>query len=183
MADGIYYRDMRQPFLIADESAAITLATTQKALWIPNKTILPAGYWTVGKTVKLTAAVKLVTDGTAGNYVFAMAYGAGDAPAPIVISASRAAVVSFTGLCIIEGYAVCRSTGTAGTLSMWGKAVPELGAVLSTAQPILFPTLGVTVVSTIDTTVGTNALTFQLQRSGAGVYTSTLVGLVMEALN
>ncbi len=174
---------MRQPFLIADETAAITLSTTQKALWLPNKTILPAGYWTVGKTVKLTAAVKVVSDGTAANYVWAMAYGAGDAPAPIVVSASRAAVVSFTGLAIIEGYAICRSTGTAGTLSMWGYVIAELGMMLSTVQPVTFPTAGVTVVSTIDTTVGTNALTFQLQRSGAGVYTSTLVGLVMEACN
>jgi len=182
MSDGIYYRDTRQPFTIADQ-AAITLATTQKALWAPALTILPANYWTVGKIVKLTAAIKLVSDGSAANYVFGMAYGAGDAPAPIVISASRAAVVSFTGLAIMEGYAICRSIGTAGTLSMWGMVTAELGAILSTAQPILFPTAGVTVVSTIDTTVGTNALTFQLQRSGAGVYTAAAVGLVMEALN
>jgi hypothetical protein len=182
MADGIYYRDMRQPFVTADQSA-ITLSTTQKALWAPALTILPANYWTVGKTVKLTASLKLVTDGTAGNYVFGMAYGAGDAPAPIVISASRAAVVSFTGHCVMEGYATCSAVGTAGTLRQWGFAIAELGAVLSTAQPITFPTAGVVTVSTIDTTVGTNALTFQLQRSGAGVYTATTTGLIMEALN
>ena len=39
MADGIYYRDTRQPFRIADE-ASITLATTAKALWAPALTIL-----------------------------------------------------------------------------------------------------------------------------------------------
>jgi len=182
--DGPFYRDLRAPVSIIDESA-ITLATTQKALWPVARTILPANAWYVGKTYKITAALKLVTDGTAGNYVFGMGYGAGDAPAVIVISASRAAVVSFTGLAIMEGYATCRSlgVGTAATLSMWGIIVPELGAVLSTNQPILFPTAGTTVVSTFDPTVGTNALTFQAQRSGAGVYTITTVGLFMEALN
>lgn len=182
MADGIFYRDTRHPFTTADQ-AAITLATTQKALWLPALTILPANYWFVGKIVKLTVALKIISDGSAANYVFAMAYGPGDAPAPIVVSPSRAAVVSFTGLAIMEGYAICRSVGTAGTLSMWGKVSLELGMMLSTAQPITFPTGGVTVVSTVDTTVGTNALTFQMQRSGAGVYTATTVGLVMEALN
>jgi len=182
MADGINYRDSLQPWVVADQGA-ITLTTTQKALWLPALTMFPANYWTVGKTVKLTASLKLISDGTAANYVFAMAYGPGDAPAPIVISASRAGVVSFTGYAIMEGYATCSAIGTAGTLRMWGYAIAELGAVLSTAQPITFPTAGVVTVSTIDTTVGTNALTFQLQRSGAGVWTATTTGLIREALN
>lgn len=182
MADGIYYRDMRQPFVTADQTT-ITLSTTQKALWAPALTILPANYWTVGKTVKLTASLKLVSDGTAANYVFGMGYGAGDAPACIVVSASRAGVASFTGHAIMQGWATCSATGTAGTLRMWGFLTAELGAMLSTVQPVTFPTAGVVTVSTIDTTVGTNALTFQLQRSGAGVWTTTTTGLIMEALN
>lgn len=182
MADGIYYRDLRQPFTIADQ-AAITLATTQKALWLPALTILPANYWTVGKKVKLTAFLKLVTAVTPGNYVFAMAYGAGDAPAPIVVSAARAAVASQTFAAVIEGYATCRSIGVTGTLSMWGMAIVDLLGVLSTAQPILFPQAGGSVVSTIDTTVGTNALTFQMSRSGSTAETAVAVDVLMEALN
>jgi len=68
MADGIYYRDLRQPFQIAD-LGSITLASTQKMMWTPgvtSPTILPANYWTLGKTVKLTAFLKLVTAATPG---------------------------------------------------------------------------------------------------------------------
>lgn len=181
MADGIYYRDTRQPFTLADQSG-ITLTTTAKALWSPTLTILPANYWTVGKLVKLTAFIKW-SSGTAGNYTFAMAYGAGDNPGAIVTSVARAYIASVGPFGVfIQGYAQCRSIGTAGTLSMWGMAFPDLGIVLSTAQPSVFPSNGTTVVSTIDTTVGTNALTFQAIAS-AGTHTMTTVGLVMEALN
>lgn len=180
--DGPFYLDLRQPFVIADQ-VAITLATTQKALWAPGQTMVPANYWYVGKRVWLHAAVKLVTDGTAGNYVFGMAYGAGDAPTPIVVGSSQAGVVSKTFLAIFDGYAQCRSIGAAGTLSMSGFVYPDLSGVLSTAIPYVFPTAGVTVVSTIDTTVGTNALTFQAQRSGAGVWTAATVDLHMVAMN
>lgn len=181
MADGIFYRDLRQPFTIAD-SAGITLTTTHKALWVPALTILPANYWTVGKCVKLTAAVK-ISSGVAGNYTFAMGYGAGDNPAPIVQSAARAYVASVGPfLTFWQGYATCRSIGTAGTLSMWGMVYVDLALMLSTNQPNVFPQNGTTVVSTIDTTVGTNALTFQMIAS-AGTHTATTVGLLMEALN
>jgi hypothetical protein len=78
-ADGIFYRDQRGTIFV--DEAAITLATTQKALWVPARTILPATYFNrPGKTVKISAFGKATTDGTAGNYVFEMAYGAGDAP-------------------------------------------------------------------------------------------------------
>lgn len=185
MADGIYYRDTRQPFQVAD-LPAITLATTLKMMWTPgvtSPTILPANYWTIGKTVKLTAFLKLVTGTTPGNYVFGMAYGAADAPACNVASVARAAAASQTFGAFIEGYATCRSVGTTGTLSMWGMVFVDLLGMLSTNQPNVFPSAGVTVVSTIDTTVGTNSLQFQMSRSGSTAETVQVVGLLMEALN
>lgn len=185
MADGIYYVDKRLPHLVADQGS-ITLSTTQKALWAvgaTSPTILPANYWTPGKTVRLTANVKLVTDGTAGNYVFGMAYGAADAPPAVVVTTSQAGVVSKTFGAFFQGYATCRTTGTAGTLSMWGYVLADLSGVLSTAQPMIFPSGGVTVVSTVDTTVGTNAPFFEAQRSGAGVWTAVTTDLHMEAMN
>lgn len=182
MADGIFYRDLRIVPPILDQSA-ITLATTQKALWAPAVTVLPANYWWPGKTVALTAFLKFVTDGTAGNYVFGMGAGVGDAPAVIVVSSSQAGVTAKTFGVIMEGYATCRTIGTAGTISMWGRAMPDLSGVLSTAQPIVFPTAGVTVVSTLDTTLGTTALTFQAQRSGAGVWTAAAVSIFIEPMN
>ena len=184
MADGIYYVDRRLPFLTADQTA-VTPTTTMKNIWAngaSSPTILPANYWTVGKTVRLTAHFKLTT-GTAGNSQFAMAYGAADAPAAVVATVARAKIASvgpFAG--IIQGYATCRTTGTAGTLSMCGYVIADLGVFLSTVQPFIFPSDGTTVVSTIDTTVGTNSLFFEYLTS-AGTDSIQTTFIAMEAMN
>lgn len=177
------YRSLWSPSHLPADEAAITLATTQKALWLPAKTLIPASTWYPGKKWKLTAFGKATTDGTAGNYVFEMAYGSGDAPTPLAVGRSVAGVVSQTGVTwSAEGYIECRSVGTAGVVRMWGKWEPDVALVLSTAQPYKFPaTLPVDI--SVDTTVGTNALTFQCQRSGAGVWTMTTTNLVLEPMN
>lgn len=186
MADTPLWRDLRQPFVIAD-FGGITLTTTQKMLWTPGAGNpmgnFPANYWTVGKTVKLTMLTKW-TSGTAGNIAFGMAYGAADAAAPNVVSATRAAIASVGPFLVrAEGYAVCRSTGTAGTLSMSGFVDFPIDLMLSTVGGSFgFPSAGGTVVSTIDTTVGTNGLFFQALRS-AGTDTVTPVWVGIEALN
>lgn len=183
-ADGIYYVDTRQPFLLADQSS-VTLATTSKMLWAvgaSSPTILPANYWTLGKTLRLTAFLKWTT-GTAGNITFGMAYGAADNPSCIVNSKTVAKIASVGPFGVyIQGFATCRSLGTAGTLSMWGFAYPSIDAVLSTNQPLPFPNDGTTVVSTIDTTVGTNALSFQAKMS-AGTDTIVATSIALEAMN
>ncbi len=183
MADGIFYRDTRIPISVVDESSIAT-TTTAKAAWPIARTILPANYWYVGKTVALTAMLKQTT-GSAGNLTYSMGLGTGDNPAVLVSSAARAKIASigpFT--CFIQGYATCRSlgVGTAATISMWGFAQPSLGLMLSTSTPITFPDAGVTVVSTFDPTLATLALTFQVTESG-GAGTMLVVGLLMEALN
>lgn len=184
MADGIFYRDLRMPTTIIDETA-ITLTTTAKALWPVARSILPANYWNPGKTVSLTMYGLWIT-GTAGNVIFSMALGTGDNPAVIVSSVSRAKVASVAGGggLVMKGYATCRSigVGTAATISMWGYALPDLAVMLSTADLNVFPSAGVTVVSTFDSTLATLALTFQMTMS-AGTDTVTVKGLVMEALN
>src|SRR4249920_1009733 len=186
MADGIYYADMRLPFVTAD-ATAVAPTTTAKPMWnsgtvASSPTLLPANYWTVGKTVKLEAFVKLTT-GTAGNSTFSMAYGSVDAPTCVVSTASAAKIASVGPFGIyIKGFATCRSTGTAGTLSMWGQVQASLSVFLSTVQPLVFPNNGTTVVSTIDTTVGTNHLHFGYLTS-AGTDSIQLLGLVMTAMN
>ena len=183
MSDGIFYRDLRVPTPVVDE-ASIATATTAKAAWPVARTILPANYWFVGKTVKLTAMIKQTT-GTAGNLTYSMALGTGDNPAVIVSSTARAKIASVGPfVSFVQGYATCRSlgTGTAATISMWGLAVADLGLMLSTTQPCPFPAAGTTVVSTFDPTLATLALTFQITESG-GAGTMVTVGLLMEALN
>lgn len=183
MAGGNDYRDMAAAIDVLDQ-AAITLSTTQKALWAPARTVIPASMWKVGKTFMLTAAIKFVTDGTAGNYVFGAGVGTGDAPAVIVVGPSVAGTVSQTLLAFLTAVYTCRSIGTAGTVSIWGQIEAPVGLIASTLQPYIFPTAGGTVVSTLDMTLNTSAFTFQAQRSGAGVWTATCVGVpLLEALN
>jgi hypothetical protein len=183
MADGVNYRDLRQPFVTAD-MPAITLAATQKMLWAyaGSPTQLPANYWFVGKTVKLSALLKFVTGATPGNLTLGMMYGAADAAAPNVTSEAIAANASLTKSIFIQGYATCRSVGTSGTLAMWGCGHVDATTIALTGTYI-FPIGGVTVVSTIDTTVGTNHLCFQAMRSGSTAETIAPVGLTFEALN
>jgi hypothetical protein len=186
MADTPLWRDLRQPFVIAD-FGNITLTTTQKMLWTPGAGNpmgnFPANYWTVGKTVKLTMLTKW-TSGTAGNIAFGMAYGAADAAAVNVVSATHAAVASVGPFLVrAEGYAICRSTGTAATMSLCGWVDFPIDLMLSTTGMSMgFPSAGGTVVSTFDSTVGTNGLFFQALRS-AGTDTVTPVWVGIEALN
>lgn len=183
MAGGNDYRDTAAPIDVLDQ-AAITLATTQKALWAPARTIIPASDWKVSRTWKLTAGIKLVTDGTSGNYVFGAGVGTGDAPAVIVVGPSVAGTVSQTLMAIMIAYMTVRSIGAAGTVSIWGEIRASVGILTSTLQPYIFPSAGATVVSTLDMTLNTGAFTFQAQRSGAGVWTATAVGVpLLERLN
>lgn len=186
MADTPLWRDLREPIQVTD-FGSITPTTTQKMLWTPGAGNplgnFPANYWTLKKTVKLTAAFKW-TSGTAGNIAFGMAYGAADAAAVNVVSATHAAIASVGPFLVFaEGYATCVSVGTAATLSMWGMVFFPIDLMLSTVGNNMgFPNAGVTVVSTFDSTVATNGLFFQALRS-AGTDTIVPVGVKLEALN
>lgn len=184
MADGIYYVDKRLPDIVADQGA-MTPTTTMKNIWAngaTNPCILPANYWRVGKTLRLTAQLKLTT-GTAGNSQFAMAYGAADAPACNSATRTSAKIASVGPFGIfMQGYAICRSTGTSGTLGLFGMVFPSLDVFLSTVQPMPFPNAGSTVTSTIDTTVGTNGLMFEYLTS-AGTDSILATDIILEAMN
>jgi hypothetical protein len=177
------YQSLWSPSHLPADESPITLATTMKALWLPAKTLIPAGSWYPGKKWKLTAFGKATTDATAGNYVFEMAYGSGDAPTPLVAGASVAGTISQTNITwTAQGYMECRSVGTAGVVRMWGQWTPAVALVASTLSPYIFPNATPADIS-VDTTVGTNAITFQCQRSNAGVWTMTTTGIILEALN
>jgi len=185
-ADTPLWRDLREPIQVTD-LPSVTLTTTQKMLWAPGASNpmgnFPAFYWTVKKTVKLTAALKWTT-GTAGSITFGMALGSADAAGVNVITAARTKVASVGPFLVFaEGYATCVSVGTAATLSMWGVVHFPLELILSTAgMTSCYPNAGVTVVGTFDSTLGTNGLFFQALTS-AGADAVVPVGVKMEALN
>lgn len=182
MSDGGYTNLRQQAVLPADE-AAITLATTQKALWLPAKTLIPTGVWAPGKIIRLRAFGKATTDGTAGNYVFEIGLGAGDAPAALVTGATVAGSTSQTNVTWeAEAYAECRTFGTAGILRLWGNWKPAVALVASTLQPYPMPNVTPADI-TFDFTVGTNALTFQCQRSGVGVWSMTTTSIIFKEEN
>lgn len=181
MAEG--YVNLRLPSHILLDESAVTLATTMKALWPAARTILAANFWYVGKVIELEAWGKATTDGTAGNYVFELGYGSGDAPTPLVAGATVAGTVSQTNIpWIARAMIECRTIGATGTLRMMGEWRPAVALLASTLQPYLFPSATPADI-TVDTTVGTNALTFQLQRSGAGVWTATTTNIFLRELN
>lgn len=181
MAEG--YVNLRLASHILVDEASVTLATTQKALWPDARTILPANFWYPGKMVRLTAFGKATTDGTAGNYIFEMAYGVGDTPTPLVLGATVAGTVSQTNISWMAwGIMECRTIGATGTARMWGEWRPAVALLASTLQPYTFPG-SAPADTTIDTTVGTNALKFHVQRSGAGVWTALTTNIILEELN
>jgi hypothetical protein len=184
--DGLFYRDCAQPFSVVD-AASVAPGTTATTLWATgaaSPTILRANFWYIGRKVKLTAAFKW-TSGTAGNITVGMSYGAASNPACIVNSLAKAAVASVGPFLVYaQGYAECRSIGTAGTLSMWGMFNFPIALMLSTTETnSVFPSAGVTVVSTIDTTVGTNALMMHAIRSAGTDAVVCVGGPIMEILN
>ncbi len=147
-----------------------------------NPCILPANYWTIGKTVRLTANLKWTAVANTNAITVGMQYGAADAAAANVISQAGTGVSSTTTFDVIAvGYATCRSIGTGGTLGMWGYMLFPSGLIV--AGIMNFPVAGVTVVSTIDTTVGTNGLSFQALRGTAAGDTVLATDIILEALN
>lgn len=188
MADTNLWSDLRTPYQIVD-FASITPTTTQKMLWTPGSANpmgnFPANYWNVGKAVQLTARFKW-TSGTAGNWAVGMAYGAADAAAVNVVSATHAAIAS-VGPFVVAFYGVARCvtipTPTTATLSMSGYALFPVELMLSTVGNVMpFPNAGTTVVSTFDNSLSTNGLYFQALRS-AGTDTVVCIGAEMVALN
>jgi len=187
--ESIYWNESIGPgsASIADEGN-VTPTTTMKAFWNPVNVgqagALRANFWQPGRMVRVMAAVKLAIGATPGNIAFGMGFGSAttpDNPACIVTSTAKAGTASQTVTAFLIGVQKCRSDGTAGTLSQAGFCITDAVAIATNANT--FPSGGTTVVSTIDTTVGTNCSTFQTSYSGATPGTVALLELDLAVLN
>lgn len=186
MADGLFYTDLREPF-IASDIAAVTLAATAKALY-PAAAFPSLGgqyFSRIGKKLRVRAFGRITTAATPGNGSFALYYGTG-ADANGVLLASSAAVAltaSQTNLSWEAEFQVhARSLGAAGTLFATGKAHFNVGVIASTLQPLMIPASAPVVSGACDLTAAL-ILSLQFLRSGSTAETMQVHDLEVEAMN
>jgi hypothetical protein len=112
MADGIHYRDSKQPFPVGPQ-AAVTLLTTDKLLWPGSLTALVANYLWAGKAVALTAFGTLTTGATPGNLNIELYYGTTDAGGTLLASSAALTLVAnqTTIPWVLTAFLRCRGVG------------------------------------------------------------------------
>lgn len=186
MSDGLFYNDLREPF-IATDVPAVTLAATAKALYTPSFfPVLGGQYFArVGKKLRIRLFGRMTTGATPGNGSFNVYYGNGtDANgvllmtgAPVALSASQTNL-SWQAEVNIH----CRSLGSAGTLFCTGKAHFNVGLIASTLQPIMLPASAPAVSGACDLTAAL-IISVQYLRSGSTAETMQVHDLEVVSLN
>lgn len=169
MADGLFYNDLREPFLGAD-IGAVTMTTTAKALYpASNFPVLGGQYFNrIGKMLKIKLWVKVAVSTSPGNLSFNVHWGTGaDANGTLICTAGTpvAMTASVTKCGYIEITVRCLSIGSAGTLQATGFAHFDPALIASTLQPILIPTAGAAASAGLDLTAA-NIVSVQALQSG-----------------
>lgn len=186
MADGLFYNDLREPFLSADQ-AAVTLASTDKALYTPSAfPVLGGQYFSrVGKKIRIRLFGKITTGTTPGNGTFDIYYGNGtDANGVLLASSGTVALTaSQTNLSwMLEIFVSCRTTGSAGTLFVDGIAHFNVGVLASTLQPLMIPASAAVPSGACDLTAAL-IISVQFKRSGSTAETMTVQDMEVVAMN
>lgn len=186
MADGIYYNDLRTPFMASD-LATVTLATTAKALYTASAfPVLGGGYFSsVGKKLRIRLFGKITTVLTPGNGSFNVYYGSGaDATGVILMTGAPVALTASQTNLSWEAsiYVRCVTTGSTGTLYCTGKAHFNVGVIASTLQPIMLPASAAAVSGACDLTAA-NIISVQYLRSGSTAETITVQDMEVVAFN
>lgn len=186
MADGLFYNDLREPFVTVSP-AAVTLAATAKALYTASQfPVLGGQYFSrVGKKLRIRLFGQMTTALTPGNGSFNVYYGTGaDANGTILMTGAPVALlVSQTNISwTAEIIVTCRTTGSVGTLFASGKAHFGVSLIASTLQPILLPASGAAVSGACDLTAA-NIISVQYLRSGSTAETMQVLEMEVIALN
>ena len=186
MADGLFYTDLREPFVSLDLSAISPLSTAV-ALYTPSSfPVLGGQYFArAGKKLRVRLFGRCTSAATPGNVSFAVYYGTG-ASANGVLLASSAPVAwsaSQTNMSFeVDVTVTCRTTGATGTLFCTGKAFFNNSAVASTLQPLLIPATAAAVSAACDLTAAL-IISVQMLRSGSTAETAQVHELEVSALN
>jgi hypothetical protein len=186
MADGLFYNDLREPFFVSD-LAAVTLATTAKALYTPSDfPYLGPGYFgRPGKRLGIFLFGKLTTAATPGNGSFDVYYGTGaDANGTIIASSTAVALTAAqTNLSwYAEIWVRCITKGSAGTLQARGTWGANVGVLASTLQPVMIPASANAPSGAIDLTTA-GIISVQFKRSGSTVETIAVQDMQVIAFN
>lgn len=186
MADGLFYNDVREPFVTVSP-AAVTLAATAKALYTTSQfPVLGGNYFArVGKKLKISLRGIMTTGATPGNGSFNILYGTGaDANGVALVTGTPLALsINQTNVSwVLEAIVTCITTGATGTLRCTGWTLFNVGVLASTLAPMLLP-------ATVDGISGAVDLTaalipsVQFLRSGSTAETMQVVDMEVTALN
>lgn len=164
------------PLVSADE-AAVTLATTYKALIPTGRYNLGTQFFNkIGRKLRIRAFGKITTVLTPGNGQMGILFGTNaDANGVTVCqSAAFALTASQTNLSWeAEFYISARSLGATGTLFGTGRLLFNNAVVANTLQPIMIPASAAAVSAACDLT-GVLISSLQFLRSGSTVETMTV---------
>jgi hypothetical protein len=186
MADGLFYNDLREPFIASDQ-AAVTLSTTAKALYTASAFPVLGGQYFArpGKKLKIRLFGRGTTGATPGNGSFNVYYGTGaDANGVVLMTGTPVAMVANGTNLSWEAELVvtCRTIGSAGTLFCTGKAKFNVGLMASTVQPILLPASAPAASAGCDLTAAL-IISVQFLRSGSTAETMQVHDVEVTALN
>lgn len=184
--DGVFYNDLREPFFVTD-LAAVTLATTAKALYTPSSFPVLGGQYFArpGKKIHIRVFGKVTTGATPGNLVIDIYYGDGtDANGVLLASTTAVALTaSQTNLSWeLDIFIRCVSTGSAGTLFVVGLLDANVGVIASTLQPVMLPASAAVVSAACDLTAA-KIISVQARRSGSTAETMTVQDMDVVGMN
>jgi len=183
MADGLFYNDIREPFLTVPP-AAVTLAATAKALYTASQfPVLGGQYFSrPGKKIKIRLFGVITTVLTPGNGSFNVYYGSGaDANGVVLMTGTAAALTASrtADTWELEIIVTCRTTGSVGTLLCNGHAI-FAETVLAARQ--MLPAATGAVSGACDLTAA-NIISVQFLRSGSTAETMQVLDMEVTALN
>lgn len=186
MADGLFYNDLREPFIASDLTAISPLATAV-ALYTPSSFPVMGGQYFArpGKALRIRLFGRCTSALTPGNVSLAIYYGTGASANGVLLASSGAVAwtASQTNMSfMVEVDVTCRTTGSTGTLFCTGFAKFNVAAVASTLQPLLIPATAPAVSAACDLTAAL-ILSVQMIRSGSTAETAQIHQMQVIALN
>lgn len=183
MADGLFYNDLREPFIATDLTQISPLATAV-ALYTPsNFPVLGGQYFSrPGKALNIRMFGRCTSALTPGNVSFAIYYGTGASANGVLLASSTpvAWTASQTQLSfIVDVDVTCRTTGSAGTLFCTGWAKFNEAAV---AAWQMIPAATPVVSGACDLTAAL-IVSVQMLRSGSTAELAQIHQMQVTALN